>query len=482
MDLRVVLKLLGHVLIFEALFMLVAAAPSLAYGGWDFEAIMFSVGVTAAFGLALSKIFGSVESAFQKREGFVTVSLAWISLALFGALPYYFAGVHTGFVDCFFESVSGFTGTGLSVFSDLDILPKGVLFWRSFTNWLGGMGVLVMVLAIMPSLRPSAINLLHAESSGPSPGKIVPRIRDTAKIMYKIYVALTLAQIFALFIAGMPIYDAILNTFASAGTGGFSPQNASIGAYNSIPIEVVTGIFIILFGINFSLLFCLTQFDFKSFFADEELRLYLFVIGGAVLLITVDLISVYGGVGKSLRYAFFQVATISSTSGFVSTSLTDWPSLSKAILLCLMVFGSCAGSTGGGVKILRVLVAIKSVRHEITKILHPRLMKNITVNKKTLDTAILNNIYVFFFLFASFVVAATFLVALDTNGLTSAFLVVLSSVSNVGVDINVFGASLAHSATFSGFSKFVLSVCMLAGRLEFFPVMILFVPSVWRKG
>ncbi|MDR3091325.1 MAG: TrkH family potassium uptake protein [Clostridiales bacterium] len=484
MNYRLIFKTLGNVLMVEAVSMAPAIAASVFYGGGDAAPLCVSLILTAAAGIILSGFARPEDNTFQKREGFVTVSLAWLALSFFGALPYYFASMPgQGFAGCFFESVSGFTGTGLTVAGDLSQMPRGIMFWRCFTNWLGGMGVLVMVLAIMPTLRPSAITLMYAESSGPSQGRLVPRIRDTAKIMYKIYAALTAAQIVILTALGMPFYDAALNTFASAGTGGFSPQNLSIGAYGGAPIEMVTAVFILIFGINFSLLYYFSIFDFKTFFADQELRLYGFVTLLSTLAITINIkfAGVYESVWTAFRYAFFQVATFVTTTGFTSTDFSGWPAFSQALLIFLMMLGGCAGSTAGGIKMVRALVACKAIKHELNKILHPRMMRPITINGKAADAGVLSNIYVFFIMYMGFMALATFVLALEGEDLVSTFMLVISSITNVGVDPRAFSSSIANVSGFAAPSKFMLCLCMLVGRLEFYPVLVLLIPSVWRK-
>ncbi len=480
MNYRLIIRLLGNVMRYEAVFMLPALIVSLIYNGDDRNSFIYTMLILILFGTLLANIKPS-DSKFRSKEGFVAVALSWVTLSLFGALPFYFSGYFNSYIDCVFEAASGFTTTGASILEAVEPLPKGILFWRSFTHWIGGMGVLVFMLALMPNLKASAVNLLKAESPGPSPSKIVPKIRETAKIMYIIYFFMTVAHIILLVLTGMPLYDSLIHAFGSAGTGGFSSRNISVGAYNNPAAEIIIGVFMLLFGINFTLYFYLLKKNFKGFFLDEELLIYIGLVTASVIAITVQIFNIYGDFFTSLRHAFFQVSSVVTTTGYSSVDFNTWPTLSKAILVMLMFTGCCAGSTGGGIKMIRILILFKGIKSEIYKVIHPKIVNTIKVNKIKADEEIVNKVFMFFFVYFAILGMSVLIVSLDGKDLITTVTAVIATLSNIGPGLEIVGP-MGNFSSFSNLSKIILTFCMIAGRLEFYPVLLLFAPSIWRKG
>ncbi|MDD2361455.1 MAG: TrkH family potassium uptake protein [Oscillospiraceae bacterium] len=479
MNYSLIFKLIGNVLRIEALFMLFPLVVSLIAGGGDHPAFLWSILILAVVGTLLT-ILKPKDKNFRTRDAFVVAGLSWILFSIFGALPFYFSGYFKGFIDCVFESVSGFTTTGSTILTNIEILPKGILFWRSFTHWIGGMGVLMFVMAVIPSINASSVNILRAESTGPSPDKIVPKIRETARIMYLIYFVLTVVLIILLKIAGLPIFDSVINAFSTAGTGGFSNMNTSIAAYNNVAAEIIITIFMFLFGVNFSLYFFILGGKFKRFFKDIELRMYFLIVTASILIITVNISGIYGGIPEALRHSSFQVSSIISTTGFSTTDFNLWPGLSQFILVFLMVTGCSAGSTGGGIKIIRLVILFKAAKIELVKIFHPESVKSVSVNGKKVNNDIVSKTTSFFFIYFAVFAASVMLVSIEGKDIVTNITAVISSMSNIGPGLGVVGPA-GSFASFTPFSKVVLSFCMIAGRLEFFPLLVLFTPSVWKK-
>ncbi len=420
------------------------------------------------------------QTTIYAKEGFMIVALSWIIISFFGAMPFVFSGSIPSFVDAFFETVSGFTTTGASILIDIEGLPSSILFWRSFTHWIGGMGVLVFLLALLPQSDTRSIHLLRAEVPGPTVGKLVSKMALTARILYGIYCALTVLEIIFLLFGGMPLFDSMVNAFATAGTGGFAIKNASIAYYNSAYVDGVIGVFMILFGINFNLFFLLLIRNFKSVFKNEELRTYLLIIAVSVLIITVNILPLYeNALGTSFRFAFFQVASIITTTGFATADFNLWPAFSQTILVLLMFVGASAGSTGGGLKVSRVILMVKAAYREVKLLLSPRSISSIKLEGKTVEEKTIGGVNAFFIVYAFILGGSVLLLSIDGLDLTTNFTSVVACLNNIGPGLSDVGPTGNYSG-FSDFSKIILAFNMLAGRLEIFPLLILFSPSTWR--
>ena len=384
MNVAMISKNLGILLLVEAASMLPSLLVALIYNQNDVSAFIITILLLMFTGFIMYKIPARNKNLYT-RDGFAIVSLGWILVSLFGALPFLISGAIPSYVDAVFETVSGFTTTGSTILREIESLPRGILFWRSFTNWIGGMGVLVMMLAVLPAAGANTLQIMKAESPGPDPGKLVPRIGQSAKILYFMYTTLTSVQIILLLAGGMPLYDSLIHTFSTAGTGGFSNMNTSVGAYNNVYYEIIIGVFMFVFGVNFTLYYQALKGDVKSIFKDEEFRFYMFTAAGAILLITLDIWGPnFNTFWESLRHAFFQVSTIMTTTGFSSTNFDLWPVFSKTILVILMFIGASAGSTAGGIKCIRFLLLFKTVKREVRRILHPRSVYTVKYGVKQL--------------------------------------------------------------------------------------------------
>jgi len=479
---KVVFKSIGTVLCIEAASMLPSLIVALINHEKAAIAFALSIGIIAAIGAALMRIKTPISRIFT-RDGFAIVSLSWILVTLFGTLPFLLSGSIPSFIDALFETASGFSTTGSSILTDVEALPKSVLFWRSSTHWLGGMGILVLMIAILPSVSASTINIMIAESPGPSPGKLVPKIRETAKILYIIYIAMTAVLVVLLLLGGMPLFDALIHAFGTASTGGFSSRNASVGAYYSVYIDVVITVFLFLFGVNFTLYYYLfLKRDFKSVLRDEELRFYFGVVVGAIVLIALNIKgTVYQTIGEAIRYASFQVTSIISTAGFATADFNLWPSFSKIILVLLMLTGSCAGSTAGGIKCVRIVLLLKIIRREITRLIHPNAVQPVKLNGRRVDEETLSGVMAFFFFWMLIIAVSVLIVSLDGKDLVTSTTAVLATVNNVGPGLGAVGPT-GNFADFSALSKTVMSLCMLIGRLEVYPIMLLCFPSFWKRS
>lgn len=416
---------------------------------------------------------------FYFKEGCLATAASWITLSIFGSLPLILTGEYPSYVDALFEIVSGFTTTGATVLSDVECLCHATLFWRAFTHWIGGMGVLVFLLMIIPMSGGSNMNLMRAESPGPSVSKLVPRVRDTAKILYGIYLAITILGVIALCLCGMPLFDSLCTTFGSVGTGGFGIKNSSIGGYSPLIQNAVT-VLMILSGVNYTIYFCLLSKQFKEAFSIEEVRWYFVIILVSALTIAWNVRPLYATLGETLRHSFFQVGTIITTTGFATTDFNMWPQLSKTILLLLMMIGACAGSTGGGMKVSRVLILFKAIRKELSMMIHPRMVKKIKMDGHNLshETLRSTNVYMTAYFIVLFV--SLLIVCLDEYDLSTNFTAVLATLNNIGPGLELVGPT-QNFALFSPLSKCVLMFDMLAGRLELFPMLVILLPSCWKK-
>ncbi len=415
------------------------------------------------------------------REGFVITALSWIVLSFFGAMPFYFSETIPSFIDCFFETVSGFTTTGATILTEIEGLPLSILFWRSFTHWIGGMGVLVFLLAIIPMGGDRSMYIMKAEAPGPLVGKLVPKVKSTAKLLYLIYIFLTIAEMLFLLIGGMPLFDSIVTAFSTAGTGGYSIKNASIAAYNSPYIEYVIAIFMMTFGINFNLFYLLIMKDFADIFKNEELKYYLGIIGVATLLITANIVSMYDSIEQAFRYAFFQVTSVITTTGFITQNFELWPEFSKTILVVIIMIGACGGSTGGGLKVSRLVIVLKMITQELKRMVHPRSVNIIKLDGMKIEQETVDSVTSFFVIYIFLIFGSFILISVDNFDFTTSLTAVMTCVGNVGPGLGGVGP-VENFSIFSPFVKLVLCMDMLLGRLEIFPLVMLFSPAVWKKG
>ena len=478
MNYSMVLYILGHILKFESAFLLLPVLTGLIYQ----ESATFSYLLTAAVcflvGLFLSRKKPTSRTLYT-REGFVTVAMSWIIMSLFGAVPFVLTREIPSYIDALFETASGFTTTGASILSDVEVLSHASLFWRSFTHWIGGMGVFVFIMAILPLMGGSTMNLMKAESTGPAVNRLVPHVRDTAKILYGIYLSITAIELFLLCLFGMPLFDALTTSFATTGTGGFGIRNDSIGGYTPA-IQNIVAIFMMLSSINYTFYFLLLSRKIREAFHMEEVRWYFAVFLAATAVITYDISEMYGGFKEALHYAFFQVASIFSSTGFSTADFDRWPAMSKTILVVLMVIGACAGSTCGGIKLSRIIVLVKTLKKELSLIIHPREVRKIRLDDRVIPHEMLRSINVFLVIYFVLLLGSTLLICVDELDFTTNFTAVVSMLGNVGPGLNLVGPTQNFSI-FSDFSKLVLIFDMLAGRLELFPMMILLLPSTWKR-
>ena len=481
MNYKLVFRVLGLILRVEALLMLPAAAIGFFSRDGSAGAFLLSAAITLAVGQALAMLPGK-NAKMQARDGFAAVALCWITLSLSGALPYVFSGVLPNYVDAVFETASGFTTTGATVLTFIEGQPNSVLFWRAQTQWMGGVGVLVLALALVPKLGEGSVYLMRAESPGPIKSKLTPRIGDTAKILYSIYIGLTVGEVLCLRIAGMPWFDAVIHAFTTISTGGFSVKNASIAAYDSLAIEWIIIIFMFLSGINFALLFFALRRNFKAVFQSEELRSYTFMTLAASGLIAANLIVHAGWTlnARTITDSVFQVVTLMTTTGYMTYDYVLWPTFSQVILILVMFAGGCAGSTAGGIKQIRVTLLVKGLRREVQRILHPRVVTTLKSDGERVEESTLSSITLFFFAYILLLLLGTLVVAWDDVGFTAAFTAALTCISNVGPAFDVLGPT-GNFAALSNVSKAVLSAGMLLGRLEIMPLLLLLFPGLWRK-
>lgn len=481
MNYHMIAYLLGNILRVEGLLILVPTAVAVYYReDGAMSAFFASAMICFWVGLAI----GSREPKNKRiygREGFIVVALSWIVMSLFGALPFYLSGEISGYLNCFFETVSGLTTTGATVLSEVEHLPRSILFWRSFTHWIGGMGILVFMLAIMPLGDERTMYLMKAEAPGPMVSKLVPRVKSTAKILYTIYIVLTLLEMLLLRIGGLPWYDSIVHAISTAGTGGFSIWNQSVAAYNSAWVEYVITGFMLLFSVNFNLYYLLLMRDVKNVMKNEELRYFLAIAGVATLLIAINIYHCYDSPEATFRHAIFQVAAIMSTTGFVTADFNLWPEFSKAILFGLMFLGACGGSTAGGIKISRFIILLKMIRREVKRIVHPRSVNLIKMDGYRIEEDAVRSLTGFLLLYILILLGSFLLISLNDFDFVTNMTAVATCLSNVGPGLQMAGPTEAM-AFLSPVSKLVLCMDMLLGRLEIFPIIMLFAPSIWRRS
>lgn len=478
MNYPVISKVLGRVMGLEAVLMIPSMITAICYGEsllWYAETA--AVAAVLAVLLNLPKV---KDKDFYAREGFTSVALAWVLMSAVGALPFVFSGEIPSYIDAFFEIVSGFTTTGATIITDIEAMSKGLLLWRSLSHWIGGMGVLVFIMAVLPMSEERSMYIMRAEVPGTTFGKLVPRIRTSSAITYLIYIVLTVILIVLLCAGGMPFFDSINHAMATAGTGGFSVKQLSIGYYDSVYIDIVTSIFMLLFGVNFSVYFLLLVRKFKAALTDSEFLGYFGIALGAAVLIALDIIDEYGGFWNAFRYSLFQVSSLMTTTGFATADFTLWPAFSKSILIIVMLIGASAGSTGGGLKVSRVIIFFKCAAAELGRMLNPRRTVSIRVNGKAIATSTVHNTLVFISLYFLLTFVITALVSLDGYDFETTFASVVSCMSNVGPGLGPAGP-MGSFDIYSDLSKVLLSFAMLAGRLEIFPMLLLFSPDTWRR-
>lgn len=478
MNYRIIWQVLGRVLCIEAVMMLLPMIASLCYGE-SLLPFLLSIAVTGLIGLLLWRIRPK-NSSLSVREGFLIVGLSWVATALFGALPFVLSGDIPHYLDAVFETVSGLTTTGASILPDVEAMSRGCMFWRLFSHWIGGMGILVFILAVLPMSGNRSMHILRAEVPGPTVGKLVPRIHKTAAILYLLYIAFTAAETVLLLLGGMNFYDALLHAFATAGTGGFSTRALSVGYYNSAYIDYVIGTFMILFSINFSLYFLLLIGNVRQVLRNEELRWFLCIIAFAVVTIAISISGQYGGFGTALRYSYFQVASIISTTGFATADFNLWPEYAKALLVLLMFIGGCAGGTGGGMKVSRVMILIKSNITDVKRMIRPRCVEQVRLDGKPVDQTTVHKVLTFCSIYFGILLLTTLILSFDGMDFTTNFTASLACLSNIGPGLNAVGP-MGSFAVFSPLSKLALIVCMLLGRLEIYPILLLFVPFTWKS-
>lgn len=475
MNKRMIAYILGILLLCEAGLMLFPTVVALLYGESVVTSFLATIVLLIATGLVLVAMKPKNKTIYA-RHGLVIVALGWILMSLFGALPFYLSGEIPSYLNALFESVSGFTTTGSSILTDVEALSKSMLFWRSFTHWIGGMGVLVFIMAVLPLAGGGGdLHLMKAESPGPNVSKLVPKSSKTAQILYGIYLALTVLEIFILLFGGMSLFESVTLTFGTAGTGGFGVLNSSIASYSPFCQGVIT-VFMALFGINFNFYFLLLCKKFKDALKSEEVWTYLAIMLSAIVVIAINVKDMFASFGEALHHSAFQVSSVMTTTGYATTDFNQWPELSRMIMLAVMCVGACAGSTGGGLKVSRVIILLKSARREFRRISHPRSVKIITFDGNRVNDDTIRNTFAYFFIYVMIFAASVLVVALDNFDFTTTVTSVIATLNNIGPGLNMVGAT-GNFSEFSFLSKLVLIADMLLGRLEIFPLLFLFAPS-----
>ncbi len=478
MNRRIVFYRVGQIMMLEAVLLILPLAVSLIYG--EMKAVTsfaITIGAAAGLGLLLILPIRHYDNVMFSKEGFTIVTLAWILLSLVGALPFFFSGEIPDYADAVFETVSGFTTTGASLIPDVESLSKGILFWRSFTHWIGGMGILVLMMAIIPTDSGRSMHIMRAEMPGPVVGKLVPKIKDTAKILYLIYFGLTIAETLLLLIGGMPLYDSIVHALGTAGTGGYGIKGDSIGGYAPHLQWIIAG-FMVIFGINFNLYYLLLLRKWKPVIKNTEL----WVFGGLIIITTaviaIDIFPLYGNAEESIRNSFFQVTSIMSTTGYSTADFNLWPSLSKGLIFILLFIGGCAGSTAGGLKISRIMIMFKSVCNDIRQQRHPRSVVKVKIDGKVVDNTTLHRVSTYFILYIILIVSVFLLISFEPFGFETNLTAAVSCINNVGPGLGDVGPAGNYSG-YSTFSTIILSCAMLLGRLEIFPIILAINPKNW---
>ncbi len=478
MNYGIIRFIIGWTLVLEGALMAPSAVVAIIYGEseiWDFAA---SIGACLACGTAL-KWKKPRKHEFFTREGFVSVALSWVALSVMGSLPFLFSGTIPDPIDALFETVSGFTTTGASILPEVESLPRSIIFWRSFTHWIGGMGVLVFLLTLLPMTGGFHMSIMKAESPGPSVSRLVPKVRSTAKILYAIYIVMTIIEIVLLLIGKMPLFDALTLSFGTAGTGGFGIRNDSVAGY-SVYHQVIITIFMILFGINFNAYFFILMGKARSAFRIEEVKGYVIIIAVSTAIIAGNIYGIYGNLAEAVQQSAFQVASIITTTGYATTDFDKWPQVSRTILVMLMFVGACAGSTGGGIKVSRFLILLKTVGKELRQYLYPKSVKKIKMDGKSIEHEVVRSVNVFLITYVMIFAFSILILAFDNMDLITNFTAVAATLNNVGPGLELVGPA-ANFSVFSGVAKLVMVFDMLAGRLELFPLLLLFYPATWKK-
>lgn len=480
MNYRMIAYTIGRILIIVAAAMMIPMALSLFFDEGIASAYLIPILLSLAIGAAVSIKPPENKSMFV-REGMVIVGLSWIIISAIGGMPFFISRQIPSVVDCFFETVSGFTTTGSTILTEVESMSKSLLFWRSFTHWLGGMGVLVFAMAIFSSKDTRATYMMKAEMPGPVVGKLTSKWQFSARILYIIYIILTVLEIILLIFGGMPVFDSIVHTFGTAGTGGFGIKNTSIAYYNNAYIDYVIGIFMVLFGLNFNVYFLLLMRKFANLKHEDEMKWYVGIVLISSVVIAFNIMPLYHTFAKSFQYSFFQVSSIMTTTGYATADYCTWPMLSQVILVLLMVIGACAGSTGGGMKVIRFIILLKVAKRAIRKAASPRGVFSVNTAGKTVEWEILNGVLAYFVIYIIFMGLSILLVSLDNKDLATTVTSVIATMNNIGPGLGEVGPT-GNFADFSILSKLVMSVDMLVGRLEFYPILILFSPYVWKKS
>lgn len=480
MNYRMIAYTMGRILVTVAGTMLVPMFLSVYYHEGIFYAYLLPILISLALG-AVAVIKEPKNKSLFVRDGLIIVALAWIVISLIGGLPFYISGEIPSFVDCFFETVSGFTTTGSTILTDVESMSKSLMFWRSFTHWLGGMGVLVFTTAIFTNKNTRTSHIMRAEMPGPKLGKLASRWQFSLRILYTIYIFLTVLEIILLLCGGMPLFDSIVHSFGTAGTGGFGIKNASIAFYNSAYVDYVIGVFMILFGINFNIYYLLLLRNFAQIRGNDEFKCYLGLVAGSTVIIALNIMPYYSGLKEAFRYSFFQVSSIMTTTGYATADFAKWPMLSQLILIMLMFIGGCAGSTGGGLKVIRVIILAKLSIAELRRTISPRSIKILKSEGKSIEPAIISGVLAYFVIYMLFIAVSILLVSIDNKDIITTVTSVIATVNNIGPGLGAVGP-VGNFSEFSVLSKLVMSVGMLAGRLELYPILILFSAYTWKKA
>ncbi len=479
MNRKMILHILGHIITLEGVLMLLPLLVCFIYREDCAISFMITIAVALIAGPLLSALSKPKNRVMFAKEGFFIVSLAWIFMSLIGALPFFISREIPNYIDAFFEVVSGFTTTGASILTDVEAMSKGLLFWRSFTHWIGGMGVLVFIMAIIPSVSDRSIHIMRAEMPGPIIGKLVPRAKQTAKILYLIYIAMTFVQFILLMLGGMDWFDSIVHTFGTAGTGGFGIKSDGLASYNSYCQWVIT-VFMLLFGINFNLYFLLLVGKIKPIFKSTELWTYFGIFTVSTVIIAISINGMFNSFGDTIRHSAFQVSSIMTTTGYSTADFNLWPSLSKTLLLLIMFGGACAGSTAGGLKISRIIMLSKIARRELKKVLHPRSVNAVRFEGKKLDEQTITGVCAYFIIYMFIFAAATVVVSIQGFDFETNFSAVVSCINNIGPGLGQVGP-MGSFSVYNDFNTLLLSVIMLLGRLEIYPILLILLPHTWTR-